>query len=72
MLDLPALPSPHRSPAPAPPLSTDHAQVNTALGAILRSSAARRLPCGVYGSFGWSGEAVDIIEGRLKVLRQAP
>ncbi|GAB4823919.1 hypothetical protein N2152v2_010965 [Parachlorella kessleri] len=40
--------------------------VVTALGSILRSSAAKRLPCGVYGSFGWSGEAVDMIESRLK------
>lgn len=23
--------------------------------------------CGVFGSFGWSGEAVDELEGRLKV-----
>jgi flavorubredoxin/flavin reductase (DIM6/NTAB) family NADH-FMN oxidoreductase RutF len=41
-------------------------QVQTALGAVLRSADARALPCGVFGSFGWSGEAVDILEGRLK------
>eukprot|EP00887_Chlorella_sp_A99_P004582 scaffold4.g4582.t1 len=41
-------------------------QVQTALGAILLNSAARSLPCGVFGSFGWSGEAVDMMEGRLK------
>lgn len=40
--------------------------VQTALGAIMRSSATKRLPCGVYGSFGWSGEAVDIMEAKLK------
>lgn len=42
-------------------------QVQTALGAILRTVEAKTLPCGVFGSFGWSGEAVDMMEGRLKV-----
>lgn len=42
-------------------------QVQTALGAIVREPAARELPCGVFGSFGWSGEAVDELENRLKV-----
>ena len=46
-----------------------HVQVQTALGAVLRDEAAREQPCGVFGSFGWSGEAVDEMEGRLKVLR---
>ena len=42
-------------------------QVSTALGAILRGSGTTKtLPCGVFGSFGWSGEAVDMMEGRLK------
>lgn len=41
-------------------------QVATALGAILREETARDLPCGVFGSFGWSGEAVDELEKRLK------
>ncbi|KAK9827610.1 hypothetical protein WJX81_005946 [Elliptochloris bilobata] len=41
-------------------------QVQTALGAVLRNGAAREQPCGVFGSFGWSGEAVDEMEGRLK------
>ncbi|KAL3160809.1 hypothetical protein ABBQ38_009218 [Trebouxia sp. C0009 RCD-2024] len=41
-------------------------QVQTALGAIVRAPAARELPCGVFGSFGWSGEAVDELENRLK------
>jgi flavorubredoxin/flavin reductase (DIM6/NTAB) family NADH-FMN oxidoreductase RutF len=41
-------------------------QVQSALGAILRMSDARALPCGVFGSYGWSGEAVDEIEKRLK------
>ena len=44
-------------------------QVQTALGAILREPSARDLPCGVFGSFGWSGEAVDELEGRLTVGR---
>jgi flavorubredoxin len=42
------------------------AQVTTALGAILRASEAKALPCGVFGSFGWSGEAVDEMEARLR------
>lgn len=42
-------------------------QVQTALGAVLRNATAREQPCGVFGSFGWSGEAVDEMEGRLKV-----
>jgi flavorubredoxin len=37
-----------------------------ALGSILRESKARELPCGVFGSFGWSGEAVDEMEAKLK------
>lgn len=40
--------------------------VQNALGVILRDSTARKKPCGVFGSFGWSGEAVDEIEKRLK------
>lgn len=40
--------------------------VKTALGAILREPGARTKPCGVFGSFGWSGEAVDELEDRLK------
>ncbi len=42
------------------------AQVQTALGAVLRDARARGLPCGVFGSFGWSGEAVDELDSRLK------
>ena len=41
-------------------------QVTTALGAILRATQAKQLPCGVFGSFGWSGEAVDEMEARLR------
>lgn len=41
-------------------------QVQTALGAILQSATARQVPCGVFGSFGWSGEAIDMLEGKLK------
>lgn len=43
-------------------------KVATTLGAILRSEKAKAQLCGVFGSFGWSGEAVDELEGRLKVL----
>lgn len=42
-------------------------QVQTALGVVLRAADAGGLPCGVFGSFGWSGEAVDMMEQRLKV-----
>lgn len=41
-------------------------QVSVALGAIMRESQAKGQPCGVFGSFGWSGEAVDEMESRLK------
>jgi flavorubredoxin len=41
-------------------------QVSAALGAILRMAEAKDKPCGAYGSFGWSGEAVDILDGRLR------
>lgn len=34
-------------------------QVSVTLGAIMREQRAKGLPCGVFGSFGWSGEAVD-------------
>ncbi|GFR44040.1 hypothetical protein Agub_g5200 [Astrephomene gubernaculifera] len=40
--------------------------VSLAMGAILRDPGARGLPCGVFGSFGWSGEAVDEMAGRLR------
>lgn len=41
-------------------------QVKEALGVILNLPADRRVPCGVFGSFGWSGEAVDELQFRLK------
>ena len=40
-------------------------QVSAMLGSILRTEDAKLVPCGAYGSFGWSGEAVDILNGRL-------
>eukprot|EP00850_Spirogloea_muscicola_P021222 SM000241S08511 [mRNA] locus=s241:361:5714:+ [translate_table: standard] len=40
--------------------------LQNALGVILQDSQARSKPCGVFGSFGWSGEAVDELEQRLK------
>ena len=39
--------------------------VQTALGAIIKDGDLDK-PCGVFGSFGWSGEAVDMMEKRLK------
>ena len=41
-------------------------QVQTVLGLIVGNTQARQLPCGVFGSFGWSGEAVDEMEQRLR------
>ena len=40
-------------------------QIQTALG-ILLSNASKTQPAGVFGSFGWSGEAIDLLEGKLK------
>jgi flavorubredoxin/flavin reductase (DIM6/NTAB) family NADH-FMN oxidoreductase RutF len=40
-------------------------QIQTALGIILSAAAKTKL-AGVFGSYGWSGEAVDLIETKLK------
>jgi len=40
-------------------------QIQTALGIILSTAAKTKL-AGVFGSYGWSGEAVDLIENKLK------
>ncbi|MBW4551100.1 MAG: diflavin flavoprotein [Aphanocapsa sp. GSE-SYN-MK-11-07L] len=40
-------------------------QVQTALGIVL-STAPQTKPVGVFGSYGWSGEAVDEIEEKLQ------
>ena len=37
-----------------------------ALGVILEDASAKDKPSGVFGSFGWSGEAIDEIQQRLK------
>jgi flavorubredoxin/flavin reductase (DIM6/NTAB) family NADH-FMN oxidoreductase RutF len=39
--------------------------VQTALGIVLSTATNNKL-AGVFGSFGWSGEAVDLIENKLK------
>jgi flavorubredoxin/flavin reductase (DIM6/NTAB) family NADH-FMN oxidoreductase RutF len=39
--------------------------VQTALGIVLSTGTNNKL-AGVFGSFGWSGEAVDLIESKLK------
>ena len=39
--------------------------VQTALGIVLATVPKDKL-AGVFGSFGWSGEAIDLIEGKLK------
>eukprot|EP01024_Parvocaulis_polyphysoides_P004206 TRINITY_DN11065_c0_g1_i6.p1 TRINITY_DN11065_c0_g1~~TRINITY_DN11065_c0_g1_i6.p1 ORF type:complete len:321 (-),score=50.35 TRINITY_DN11065_c0_g1_i6:340-1302(-) len=41
-------------------------QVSAALGGIIRENELKQLPCGVFGSFGWSGEAVDEMEQKLR------
>ncbi len=40
-------------------------QIQTALGVVL-STADKQQLAGVFGSFGWSGEAVDILEGKFR------
>jgi flavorubredoxin/flavin reductase (DIM6/NTAB) family NADH-FMN oxidoreductase RutF len=40
-------------------------QMQTALGLVL-STASKTKIAGVFGSYGWSGEAIDLIEGRLQ------
>jgi flavorubredoxin/flavin reductase (DIM6/NTAB) family NADH-FMN oxidoreductase RutF len=39
--------------------------IQTALGVILSSAEKTKL-AGVFGSFGWSGEAIDLLETKLK------
>jgi flavin reductase (DIM6/NTAB) family NADH-FMN oxidoreductase RutF/flavodoxin len=40
-------------------------QIQTALGTILSSAAKTKL-AGVFGSYGWSGEAIDVLEQKLR------
>lgn len=40
-------------------------QIQTTLGLILNAAPKTKL-AGVFGSFGWSGEAIDLIEGKLR------
>lgn len=40
-------------------------QIQTALGIVLNTASKEKLT-GVFGSFGWSGEAIDILESKLK------
>jgi flavorubredoxin/flavin reductase (DIM6/NTAB) family NADH-FMN oxidoreductase RutF len=40
-------------------------QIQTALG-ILLSTVAIDKPAGVFGSYGWSGEAIDLLENKLR------
>ncbi|MFW6358131.1 MAG: diflavin flavoprotein [Chroococcales cyanobacterium] len=39
--------------------------IQTALGVILGNAKTTQL-AGVFGSFGWSGEAIDLLEGKLR------
>jgi flavorubredoxin/flavin reductase (DIM6/NTAB) family NADH-FMN oxidoreductase RutF len=39
--------------------------IQTALGIILSTASKNKL-AGVFGSFGWSGEAIDLLEGKLR------
>ena len=40
-------------------------QIQTALGIVLANAAKTKL-AGVFGSYGWSGEAVDLLENKLR------
>lgn len=40
-------------------------QVQTALGTVLSTATKTKL-AGVFGSYGWSGEAIDLIENKLQ------
>lgn len=40
-------------------------QIQTALGLIL-ANVPKTKPVGVFGSYGWSGEAIDLLERKLK------
>jgi flavorubredoxin/flavin reductase (DIM6/NTAB) family NADH-FMN oxidoreductase RutF len=40
-------------------------QIQTALGIVLANAVKTKL-VGVFGSYGWSGEAIDVIEGKLR------
>lgn len=40
-------------------------QIQTALGIILSTAGKGKL-AGVFGSFGWSGEAIDLLENKLR------
>ena len=40
-------------------------QIQTALGVVLGAASKNKL-AGVFGSFGWSGEAIDMLESKFK------
>lgn len=40
-------------------------QIQTALGIVLSTAAKTKL-AGVFGSYGWSGEAIDLLESKLR------
>jgi flavorubredoxin/flavin reductase (DIM6/NTAB) family NADH-FMN oxidoreductase RutF len=40
-------------------------QIQTALGIVLSTATKTKL-AGVFGSYGWSGEAIDLLESKLK------
>jgi flavorubredoxin/flavin reductase (DIM6/NTAB) family NADH-FMN oxidoreductase RutF len=40
-------------------------QIQTALGIVLSAASKTKL-AGVFGSFGWSGEAIDLLESKFK------
>ncbi|MEL6383790.1 MAG: diflavin flavoprotein [Cyanobacteria bacterium J06626_18] len=40
-------------------------QIQIALGSIL-ANVSKTKPAGVFGSYGWSGEAIDLLEGKLR------
>ncbi len=40
-------------------------QIQTALGIVLSTATKNKL-AGIFGSYGWSGEAIDLLEGKLR------
>ncbi|MEM9771168.1 MAG: diflavin flavoprotein [Cyanobacteria bacterium P01_D01_bin.73] len=40
-------------------------QIQTAVGIVI-ANAAKTKPAGVFGSFGWSGEAIDLLEQKVQ------
>ncbi len=46
-----------------PPISGHPTPIQTALGIVLSTATKSKL-AGVFGSYGWSGEAIDLLENK--------